>query len=88
MTNREWLNSLSDNELAKTWRTEGKQISKCDLCINSRAIISENGRHYICCLSEKKAMECIMNYYSRFVFADVTRFSNCDADMRKEENET
>lgn len=50
-------------------------MSKCDLCINSRTIISENGYHYICCLSEKEAMECILNDYSRFF--DVTLFSNC-----------
>jgi len=47
-------------------------MSKCDLCINSRAIISENGRHYICCLSEKKAIECILNGYSRYF--DVTSY--------------
>ena len=33
---------------------------KCDNCLNSRRIISENGLHSICCLSEKKAMECLM----------------------------
>ena len=33
---------------------------KCDGCLNSRRIISENGLHSICCLSEKKAMDCIM----------------------------
>lgn len=52
-------------------------MSKCDLCINSRAIISENGCHYICCLSEKKAMECILNVKEYFRYCDVTRFSNC-----------
>jgi hypothetical protein len=33
---------------------------KCDNCLNARRIISENGLHSICCLSEKVAMECIM----------------------------
>lgn len=33
---------------------------KCDNCLNARRIISENGLHSICCLSEKVAMDCIM----------------------------
>ena len=33
---------------------------KCDNCLNARRIISENGLHSICCLSEKNAMECLM----------------------------
>lgn len=31
---------------------------KCDNCLHSRRIISENGMHSVCCLSEKEAMEC------------------------------
>lgn len=33
---------------------------KCDNCLNARRVISENGLHSICCLSEKVAMDCIM----------------------------
>lgn len=33
---------------------------KCDNCVNARRIISENGLHLICYLSEKNAMECLM----------------------------
>lgn len=33
---------------------------KCDNCLNARRIISENGLHSICCLSEKNAIECLM----------------------------
>ena len=33
---------------------------KCDNCLNSRRIISENGMHSICCLSEKLAVDCII----------------------------
>ena len=39
---------------------------KCDTCIFSRGIISENGRHSVCCLSESEARECItgtVNYF-------------------------
>ena len=34
---------------------------KCVNCINARTIISENGRHPLCSLTEKEAMECLMN---------------------------
>ena len=34
---------------------------KCDKCLNSRGVISENGLHRVCCLSEKDAMDCLMN---------------------------
>lgn len=33
---------------------------KCDDCLNSRRIISENGLHSVCCLSENVAVECII----------------------------
>ena len=34
-------------------------MEKCQTCFNSRAIISENGLHYICSLSTMKAVNCI-----------------------------
>ena len=36
-------------------------MSKCDTCLNSRIIISENGLHSSCTLSDKKAVDCILN---------------------------
>jgi len=36
-------------------------MDKCRTCLNSRGIISENGWHYICCLSSKKAVDCATN---------------------------
>ena len=33
----------------------------CESCLNSRPVISENGIHPVCCLSEKKAKECIVS---------------------------
>lgn len=36
-------------------------IKLCNKCINSRPIISENGYHSICCLSDNKATECLIN---------------------------
>ena len=32
---------------------------KCDTCLNSRPIVSENGIHFNCCLSSKAAMKCM-----------------------------
>jgi len=32
---------------------------RCDNCLNARKIISENGIHSVCCLSEKVALDCL-----------------------------
>ena len=40
---------------------------RCDKCVNARFIVSENGIHPICCLSQKKAVDCLMgkiNHYA------------------------
>lgn len=42
-------------------------MSKCDKCLNSRPIISENGYHFICCLPSKKAINCITNTKDYFI---------------------
>lgn len=34
---------------------------KCDTCMNSRPIISENGIHHSCILSDVKALRCMVN---------------------------
>lgn len=31
---------------------------KCESCLNSRLVVSENGYHYQCCLSGIKALRC------------------------------
>ena len=38
---------------------------KCNTCLNTRVVLSENGFHYICCLSSRKANKCIIDgrYY-------------------------
>lgn len=39
-----------------------KEIKRsCDFCLNSRPIASENGIHFICGLSARKARTCILN---------------------------
>lgn len=40
---------------------------KCDYCMNSRPIVSENGIHYACCLSSKAAMKCIVGDKDSFI---------------------
>lgn len=35
-------------------------MEKCDKCLHSRVIVSENGYHSVCCLSQKAAMNCMM----------------------------
>lgn len=40
---------------------------KCDYCMNSRPIVSENGIHYACCLSSKAAMSCIVGDKDLFI---------------------
>ena len=40
---------------------------RCDTCLNSRVIISGNGYHSVCCLSQKNAVDCITkqkDYYA------------------------
>ena len=33
---------------------------RCDVCLNSRAIISENDIHFVCCLPKKQSLDCLM----------------------------
>ena len=42
-------------------------MSKCEECLHSRLIVSENGYHAICCLPEKKAIDCMTDKESYFV---------------------
>lgn len=39
---------------------------KCDACLYGRPVVSENGIHYICCLSDKAAMKCLTGEKERF----------------------
>ena len=45
--------------------------NNCNDCLNSRMILSENGYKVICCLSNKKAADCILSDYNKYY---VTRF--------------
>ena len=41
--------------------------SKCEKCLNGTMFVSENGYHYGCTLSAKKAMLCLLDRNSQFV---------------------
>ena len=43
------------------------ELNRCDMCLNSRHIISENGFHPICCLSEKNSLECITGEKDHYI---------------------
>ena len=40
---------------------------KCETCLNRYAVISENGLHYNCSLSEKQAVECILRKKEHYI---------------------
>lgn len=42
-------------------------MKKCEQCLNSRLIISENGYHTVCCLSQKAATNCILGKKNQFI---------------------
>ena len=42
-------------------------MKDCERCLNSRPIISENGYHHICCLSQRTAANCMTGKKNKFV---------------------
>ena len=40
---------------------------RCEKCLNSRPVISENGIVYICCLSSRAAVNCLSDKKDGFV---------------------
>lgn len=40
---------------------------ECNTCFNKRPIISENGIHYVCCLSSRKAIACMTGREDKYV---------------------
>ena len=41
--------------------------TKCDRCLYRRLILSENGFHYVCALSDNAAKLCITGMVDRFI---------------------
>lgn len=42
-------------------------MKDCEKCLHSRLIVSENGYHSVCCLSQKAATDCMIGKKSQFV---------------------
>ena len=57
---------------------------KCDNCLNARRVISENGLHSLCCLSEKVAMDCIMGEKNQRVPTMITLIDEAESEGRNE----
>lgn len=41
--------------------------NKCDTCLHSRVIVTENGYHSICCLPSKQAVKYMTNNYNKYI---------------------
>ena len=48
-------------------------MKKCEECLYSRLIVSENGYHAACCLSQKKAVDCMTGKKSQFISLKILR---------------
>lgn len=48
---------------------------KCDTCLNSRVVISENGCHAACTLSSVKATECMVGIKDNYMACDQTEMT-------------
>ena len=42
-------------------------MSKCETCLDGRAIISESGIHYICTLTDKEVLECLTREKDHYI---------------------
>lgn len=51
---------------------------KCDTCFNSRPIISENGIHYACCLSDKSALKCMTGKQKGYIENPMRKKGDCN----------
>ena len=48
-------------------------MSKCEECLNSRLVVSENGYHMVCCLPEDKATDCMIGKVNHFVYLNESK---------------
>ena len=56
---------------------------KCDECLHSRLVISENGYHSVCCLLEHESRECIFGEASHFVSRIIPNVSGVLKDKKQ-----
>lgn len=56
-------------------------MDQCKECLHSRLIISENGYHPVCCLSKKKAMDCLIGKKNWFATVKKDKNNNLKAEF-------
>ena len=59
-------------------------MERCESCLDSRCVVSENGFHYCCCLKEEEAMECLLGKVDHYI-KNPMRAGAEDVFTRKEE---
>ena len=58
-------------------------MNSCEKCLNSRPIVSENGYHAVCCLSQKKAIDCMTGKKNHFITNKLGAITDFDKDTSK-----
>lgn len=41
--------------------------NRCNTCINSQVVVSENDHYYVCCLSDKQILDCLMGANNHYI---------------------
>ena len=49
-------------------------IKKCKECSHSKIVISDNGYHSVCCLTQKAAIDCMTGKKDKFVTMNKDRY--------------
>lgn len=60
-------------------------MGRCDTCLESRCVISENGIHYICCLNEKASIACLLHRDDHYVENPMRKNSRTVEDLQDED---
>lgn len=58
-------------------------MKDCEKCLHSRLIISENGYHSVCCLSQKKAVDCMTGKKSQFATLEKDKNDNIKESFKR-----
>ena len=59
---------------------------KCDNCLNARRIISENGLHSVCCLSERVAVNCLVGKEDQRIIVPWSNEKMAESEERNEDD--
>ena len=58
-------------------------MKDCEKCLHSRLIISENGYHSVCCLSQKAATDCMIGKKNHFATLEKDESVNTFGKLEK-----